>query len=470
MSQFNLSNSLRTIFLVFIALGVVCLGITWFSDDHSHTRFWSNVLHNSVFFTGISIMATFFMAASITAYAGWYTAFKRVFESFSMFLIPGFILMTIVGIVVYMNGNQLYHWNDPETRLHDDIIKGKGSFLNKNWYLFGTMIIGAAYIYLATKIRSLSIAEETAGDDARYATHRTIRSYAAAFLPIFGFTSVVLIWQWVMSVDSHWYSTMFAWYSLASLFVAMMALVALTLLYLRKNGYYQNLSKNHLHDVGKFIFGISVFWTYLWFSQFMLIWYANIGEETIYFKERYDHYPVLFFMNLVVNFALPFLILLRNDTKWKTGSLTFVAILVFLGHWMDFFLMIKPGVLHTAHELSGHGHTGHGDAHSSTEAAHGAATHVAEAAHGTAEAAHGVADASHAAATHVAEAAHGATAHGAEQVSDFVSGFTMPGLLELGTMLGFLGLFGIVVFTVLSKASLTSKQDPYLEESLHHHV
>lgn len=440
MNQFNLSSSLRTTFLVMIALGVVCLGLTWISDDHSHTRFWSNVLHNSVFFTGISIMATFFMAASITAYAGWYTAFKRVFESFSMFLIPGFILMAIIGIVVYMDGNHLYHWadetlSDPTNKNYDEIIGGKSGFLNKNWYLFGTVVIGAAYIFLATKIRSLSISEETAGNEENFATHRKIRSYAAAFLPIFGFTSVVLIWQWVMSVDSHWYSTMFAWYSLASLFVAMMSLVALTLIYLRKNGYYQNLSKHHVHDVGKFIFGISVFWTYLWFSQFMLIWYANIGEETIYFKERYNNYPVLFFMNIVVNFALPFLVLMRNDTKWKTGSLSFMAIVVFLGHWMDFFLMIKPGVLITANHLG-----------------HSAAGHGAEAG------------------GHAAETAGHAAAHGAEHASSIVSGFTFPGLLELGTMLGFLGLFGFVAFTVLTKASLTSEKDPYLNESLHHHV
>ncbi len=431
MNQFNLTNSLRTTFFILIALGVVCLGITWVSDDHSHTRFWSNVLHNSVFFTGISIMATFFMAASITAYAGWYTAFKRVFESFSMFLIPGFILMILIGTAVYMNGNQLYHWADEHTRATDEIIKGKSSFLNKNWYLFGTIVIGAVYIYLATKIRSLSVSEEQNSAEENFATHRKIRTYAAAFLPVFGFSSVVLIWQWVMSVDSHWYSTMFAWYSLASLFVAMMALVALTLIYLRKNGYYQNLSKHHVHDVGKLIFGISVFWTYLWFSQFMLIWYANIGEETIYFKERYDHYPVLFFMNIVVNFALPFLVLMRNDTKWKTGSLTFMAIVVFLGHWMDFFLMIKPGVLHTAHELSGHGEHSVG---------------------------------------HVVNTVDHGTAHGTEAVSSIVSGFTFPGLLELGTMLGFLGLFGFVVFSVLSKGNLTSEKDPYLEESLHHHV
>ncbi len=407
MNQYTITNTLRTVLFSMMGIGLLCLGLTWMGDDHSHTRFWSNVLHNSVFFTGIAIMATFFMSASITAYAGWYTAFKRVFESISAYLLPGFIIMTLIGIAVYTHMNHLYHWADEKSVATDEILDGKSGFLNKNWYLFGTIIIGAAYTFLAMKLRSLSVAEESAAGEENFATHRSIRKYAAMFLPIFGFTSVVLIWQWVMSVDAHWYSTMFAWYSLASLFVAMMSIVALTLIFLRSKGYYQNLSKHHVHDVGKFIFGISVFWTYLWFSQFMLIWYANIGEETIYFKERYDNYPVLFFANLVINFAVPFLVLMRNDTKWKTGSLSFVAITVFIGHWLDFFLMIKPGVLHTAHEVGGHG---------------------AEHAAGAAE-------------------AHG---HAAEHVSSFVSGFTFPGLLEIGTMLGFLGLFLFVMFNTLS--------------------
>ena len=163
----------------------------------------------------------------------------------------------------------------------------------------------------------------------------------------------------------------------------------------------------------------------------MLIWYANVGEETIYFKERYDNYPVLFFANIAVNFVLPFIVLLRNDTKRKVGTLSFVAIVVFLFHWLDFFLMIKPGVLHTTLEALGHG--AHGD--------HGAADH----------------------------AGHDHS-HTVEHVSNFVSGFSMPALLKLGTMLGFLGLFCLIVFNALGKHALTPKNDPYLEESLHHHV
>jgi len=149
---------------------------------------------------------------------------------------------------------------------------------------------------------------------------------------------------------------------------------------------------------------------------------------------------------LAINFVLPFLILMRNDTKRKYGTLVFTSCVVFFGHWLDYFLMIKPGVLHTTHELAGHG--GHGEAHGAHEAAGHAAGHAAE---------HG-----HEAAAHVAEAAHHA--------SEFVSGYTLPGFLEIGAMIGFLGLFLYVTFSSLTKASLVPENDPYIAESVHHHA
>lgn len=422
MNQFVFKNTIKTFLFAFMGLGILCMGITWFTDDEFHTRFWSNLLHNSVFFTGISLMATFFLAVCITAYAGWHAQFKRVWEAFGSFIYVGIGLMLFMGIAVYLGWNHLYHWADTEgiIRDNDKVLIGKSGFLNKNWYLFGTLIIGGVWIFFYNRLRALSLEEDREGQGENFARHRRMRWYAGVFLPIVGFTSAAMIWQWVMSIDAHWYSTMFAWYSAASWFVTMIALTILILLYLKAQGYYQSVTQEHIHDIGKFLFAFSIFWTYLWFSQYMLIWYANVGEETVYFRERMDKYPVLFYGNLIINFILPFFILLRNDTKRKFGSVGFVAGLVVLGHWWDYFLMIKPGVLHTAHAVSGHGHDDHG--------------------------------------------------HGAEHASEFLMGYTLPGLLELGTFLGFLALFLFIAFRTMSKASMVPENDPYLGESLHHHV
>ena len=295
--------------------------------------------------------------------------------------------------------------------------------------MIGGIIVMAIWYFFARKLRSLSLAEGEDGD-ASFHHHHTARVYAAAFLPFAGFSSAFIIWQWVMSLDAHWYSTMFAWYSGASWFVSMICMTILVLVYMKSKGYYQQVTTEHIHDLGKFLFAFSIFWTYLWFSQYMLIWYANIGEETVYFRHRLDNYPVLFYGNLLINFVFPFFVLMRNDTKRKFGSVGIVAVIVLFGHWWDYFLMIKPGALHTAHELAGHHGGGHADGHGAGHGAEGVVEHA----------------------------------------SHFVSGFTLPGLIEIGVFIGFLSAFLYVVYNRLAAAPLVSERDPYIAESIHHHV
>ena len=431
MNTYVVSSKQRNLLLSGILLGVICLGWVYMIDDATHTRFWTNFLHNTVFFTGISFMAVFFYAICVTAWAGWSSLFKRVWEAFGMFLIVGIGLMLIVFLGAKFGWHHLYHWADAESVAQDKILSGKSGFLNLTWFFISSVVVTGVWFFFYWRMRDLSLREDEEGDPS-FKLHHRQRVWAAAFLPLAGFTLTLVIWQWVMSLDAHWYSTLFAWYCGASLFVSMIAMTILVLIYLKGKGYYENVSKEHIHDLGKFLFGFSIFWTYLWFSQYMLIWYANIGEETVYFKERVDNYPVLFYSNLALNFVLPFFILMRNDTKRKFGSVSFVALLVIFGHWIDYFLMIKPGALHTAHELAASG-GGHGDGHSH-------------------------------------EGSHEAVGHAAEHASNFVSGFTLPGLLEIGTFIGFLCLFLFIIYTVLSKARLVPVRDPYISESLNHHV
>jgi hypothetical protein len=420
MNQFTFEGRQRGTFLIMIAIGLISLAVTWFSDDAFHSRFWSNILHNSVFFTGIALMALFMLSAKITAWSGFHTLFKRLWEAYSLFLIIGLILMLLIAAGIWGHFHHLYHWADSEAVADDVILTGKSGFLNRNWFTLGTTIIMAAWILIALRLRALSLQEDESGD-ATFSHHKKMRIWAAIALPVIGFSSAGVIWQWIMSVDAHWYSTLFAWYCGASWVIAMFAVTITMLFYLKSKGYFPQINMEHLHDLGKYLFAISIFWTYLWFSQYMLIWYGNVGEETIYFKTRIDEYPVLFYMNLAVNFFLPFFVLMRNDTKRKAGTMVFTSLVVFLGHWLDYFLMIKPGVLHTSHELAASHESGH-------------------------------------------------TVEGAEHISNFVAGFSAPGFLEFGTLIGFLGLFLYFVFNRLTQASLVSRNDPYLAESIHHHV
>ena len=430
MDQFTISGKQRNVLFGFMGLGLLCMILTFFSDDMFHTRFWTNYLHNSVFFTGIALMSLFILSAFATALAGWHTLVKRIWEAYSMFLIPGLILMAVVVVGTVGHMHHLYHWTDAADVATDPVLSGKSGFLNLTWFSAGTVIIMGIWIFFAWKMRQLSLDEDKNGGDAGFKHHYKIRVWSAAFLPIAGFSSAAVIWLWIMSIDAHWYSTLFAWYTGASWFVAAMASTIVLISYLKGKGYLANVTQEHLHDLGKYLFAFSIFWTYLWFSQYMLIWYGNVGEETVYFQERQENYPVLFYGNLLLNFITPFFVLMRNDTKRKYGTMVFASIIVFFGHWWDFFQMIKPGARLTAM---------HAMAHHGGDAAHHGGEHAAEAA-------------SHA------------------HAMPFEMGFTIPGLLELGTMLGFLALFIYVVMNQLSKAPLTPKNDPYLEEALNHHV
>jgi hypothetical protein len=204
----------------------------------------------------------------------------------------------------------------------------------------------ALWIIFFLWMRKQSVAEDLEGGLTYY--NKSIR-IGAMFLVVFGVTSSLSAWDWVLSIDTHWFSTMFGWYVFASWFISGLAATTLTVIILKQNGYLKMVNANHLHDLGKFTFAFSIFWTYIWFSQFMLIWYANIPEESVYYQERLsgyqNHYTWIFFVNLFVNFVFPFLVLMTRDAKRQMIMLKIVCIAILCGHWLDFYLMIMPGTM-----------------------------------------------------------------------------------------------------------------------------
>jgi hypothetical protein len=175
------------------------------------------------------------------------------------------------------------------------------------------------------------------------------RTLSAWFLIFFAISSSVAAWDWVMSIDTHWFSTMFGWYVFASWWVTGLAMITLIVVNLKEAGYLKIVNANHLHDLGKFVFAFSIFWTYIWFGQFLLIWYAHIPEETVYFIERMrtSPYSWVFFANLILNFVLPFLLLMTRDAKRQMSMLKLVCPIIIVGHWFDFYNMVTPGVMKT---------------------------------------------------------------------------------------------------------------------------
>ncbi|WP_258048898.1 quinol:cytochrome C oxidoreductase [Hymenobacter sp. NBH84] len=309
-----------------------------------------SVWHSNIFFLGLSVVGTVWVAINTVAYAGWSAAIRRVPEATSAWILPGGIILVVVFLLNLWHSD-IFHWTTPGimtpgSETYDAIIAGKSGFLSVPFYLIRTVSYLVIWWVFTERLRKLSLEEDLNG--GTYYFHQSIKT-AALFLVLFAVTESMSAWDWVMSIDTHWYSTMFGWYVFASWWVSGIAAITLCTIFLKQAGYLRFVNASHLHDLGKFMFGFSIFWTYIWFSQFMLIWYANIPEESVYFNQRlggFDNaYTGLFFFNLVINFAFPFLVMMTRDAKRQMIMLKIVSIAILIGHWFDFYLMIMPATM-----------------------------------------------------------------------------------------------------------------------------
>lgn len=320
------------------------------SHGHGHTYHWTDRVkvafwHNSVFFMGITLIGIFFTAIQYAAHAGWSAILKRVPEAFGSFLPYAAILLIGTFALSY---HEIFHWTDsslydPNSPNYDPIIAGKKGYLNMPFYVARMIIFITGWYAFYYFLRKNSLAEDIEGGTHRFWKMKVI---STLFIIFFALTSSMAAWDWVMSINTHWYSTMFGWYNFASWFVGGLAAITLAVIFLKEAGYLKALNESHLHDSGKYVFAFSIFWTYIWFGQFLLIYYANIPEETIYFVERLrSDYGKFIFINLFLNFFFPFLGLMTRDSKRKAVILKIVCYAVVIGHWLDFYLMITPGTL-----------------------------------------------------------------------------------------------------------------------------
>ena len=321
---------------------------------HWSKRFFANLWVNNVYFAGIAIIGVFFFAIQYAGQAGWSVPFLRVFLAFGNWLpyAAGLLLITF-----FIAGHDIFHWThssiyDTSSPDYDRIIDGKGTYffwpLEKGsfplFFILRFVVFFGFWIFFFKKMGDLSRQEDLQGGNSHW---YVIRKWSAIFLVFFAVSSSVGAWDWVMSIDTHWFSTLFGWYLFSSWFVAGLSAMTLVIILLKDSGYLPMVNANHIHDMGKYVFAFSIFWTYLWFSQFLLIYYANIPEESVYFVERLhsETYSLFFYLNLVLNFALPFLVLMTRDSKRHAIFLKVVCTIIIFGHWLDVTLMVQPGML-----------------------------------------------------------------------------------------------------------------------------
>ena len=353
--MYKISKSTHLLSLVLIAIGLISTVYAFITDSHAA---WTSLIFNNYFFLGISIFAVFFVALQHVAEAGWSTVIKRVPEAIMTFLPYTCAVMIFIVIAAMLHWNHIYHWMEVGIMTegapnYDKIIAGKEAYLNPIFFLVRSIIYVVVWIYCAKRLRDISLQGDLEGGIGEKSYNKGI-TVSAWFIVFFAVSSSTASWDWIMSIDTHWFSTLFGWYIFSEWSAVGFTTILLFCLFLKKQGYLQDLNDSIIHDLGKWVFAFSVVWTYMWFSQFMLIWYANIPEEVTYFMERIElsNYRFLFWFSAAINFVVPTIVLMSRDAKRNTNFLIVASVVILIGHWINSYLLFAPGTLHD------HGHLG----------------------------------------------------------------------------------------------------------------
>ena len=382
--QLKLSGTFKIIMGVFIAVGLSAL-VAGFVIDPQRT--WANYLLNNYYFLMIALGAAFFVALQYISQAGWSAGFKRGGEAMS-----GYIPVAAVFFLLIIFGmKNLYEWSHPEAVANDALIAHKSPYLNVPFYYFRLILFFALWILMIWLLRKTSLREDREGGMDLF--HKS-EHYSKVFIFILAVTVSFSAVDWIKSIDVHWYSTLFALKNFVASFYHGVTILILIVFLLHNKGYFSFLNSYHLHDFSRYIFMLAIVWGYFWFSQFMLIWFGNIPEETVYFVKRWeDGWKVLFFINIFINWFIPFAVLLPTRASRSKTAIFAVIIVLIIGHYIDLYMQIMPGT----------------------------------------------------------------------------TGVLQFGFIEIGTFVGYAGLFSLVTGYWLTKAPLVPVNHPYLSESLEHH-
>ncbi|MFT3740417.1 MAG: hypothetical protein QM786_16845 [Breznakibacter sp.] len=332
--HFEIPIKLRNTIVGLLVLGIVLLVSGILASGADGHRLWANVLINGVFFVGLAGFAALLVAAHTLADSGWHVGIQRIPEAMGAFLPIGGVLMLLVlpGI------HSVFHWSHPGD---DPVLLGKTAWLNVPFFSVRTILFVAFWTLLFLLLQKRSDALVAgAGADA----YRQFRNASAFFAVGFVFTFYMAVWDWLMSIDPHWYSTIYNFYVMGGMLVSAVAGVVLLLFALNKMNLFMHAGKPVYSDLGTYLFAFSVLWGYLWGAQYMLIWYSNIPEETVYYTQRLEQYPTLFYLVPVANFVVPAVGLISRRLRRKAHWLTFMALIVFAGQWLNVFLLVMPGV------------------------------------------------------------------------------------------------------------------------------
>lgn len=326
----------RTLLAILGVAGLLAGGILGMGDPK---QFFASYLVAFLFFMSIGLGGLFFVLIQFVTRAGWSVAVRRQSENlmFMLVLCALFFLPLVAGL------SALFPWLDAAKVAQDPILQGKQGYLNTPFFLARSLVYILSWAGIAYWFRRRSI-QQDAGGDPRITRH--LQNLSAPAIVWFAVTVNYASFDWIMSLDPHWYSTIFGVYFFAGVVTSSLSTLILMLLILQgRNRLTGVVNEEHFHDLGKLLFGFVVFWAYIAFSQFMLIWYGNLPEETIWFAQRWkDGWQYASILLAAGHFFIPFFVLLSRDTKRQMKIIGAAAIWMLVMHYLDLYWLVMPSV------------------------------------------------------------------------------------------------------------------------------
>ena len=342
---YEVSAGLRNFIWVAIFIGVITLAV---GLGVNRERTLYSFVTSLFYFLSLALGGLFFTALMYVVKAGWSVTVRRISESFTAFLPIAGILSLVYAI---LGAPHIYRWLNPEIVAHDELLQAKHAYLNYGFFIVRVVVFFAIWILFAKKIVGNSLKQDKDGNESW--TESSLK-FSIIFIILFAFSYSLFSVDFLMSIDPHWYSTIFGVYAFAGMFQSTMAFMILAAIYLIKCGVLKDVvNENHLHDLGKLLFCFTIFYAYIAFSQFMLIWYANIPEETEFYLHRAQgSWMAVSYSLLVLKFIVPFLFLLPRQIKRDFGALTAASILILIMQYVDDYWLVYPNLSDKAPQFS----------------------------------------------------------------------------------------------------------------------
>jgi hypothetical protein len=299
--------------------------------------FFHSYLTSWAFGSTIGLGGLFFVMLHHLVDATWSVVLRRIAEN----VMSSLMMVTPFFIPIFFGLHDLYHWTHADIVAADPLLQGKAPYLNIGFFIVRALVYIGAWLFLVWRLYKISISEDKSFDSSLTAK---MRKLCAPGMLIFAATITFSSFDWYMSLDAHWYSTIFGVYIFGGAVISSLSFITLITIYLRQKGVLADIvSFEHFHDLGKLMFAFTVFWGYIAFAQYFLIWYANIPEETIWYHARWAGSWQFFSLVLVFgHFVLPFMVLISRGAKRNLKTMKIMAIWLLIMHWVDLYWVIMP--------------------------------------------------------------------------------------------------------------------------------